>query len=213
MQKSPNVCRPLADWLGQTVRFQGYLDHWGTADKTGDTVFLMRNIKVVPYKGCKDQIRTLDHIWLYFDKDTQAADKLERFCGYAAVGTVVSYTRSNGTRDFAIDVKPHVSIKTHFELLQTCKTPKLEDIKTKTALLEITLNLLEIEELDFSIYLSYEEVYQLVRNEYEVCRSQVEINDRYQAMQPHRSKPNTKILNFAAAGSKSTKAAKGFATS
>lgn len=213
MEKSSIACRPLADWLGQSVRFQGYLNHWETAEKTGDTAFLLRNVKVVPYKGCKEQMRILDHIWIYFNKNTQAADKLERFCGYEAVGTVVSYTRSNGTKDFAIDIKPYVSVETHFELLKSCKAPNLENIKTKTSLLEITLNLLEIEELSFDVRLPYEDVYQLFRNEYEFYRSQVEINDRYQAKKQHRSKPNPQIVKFAAAGSKSTKVAgKGFAT-
>jgi len=214
VQKSPIACRPLADWLGQTVRFQGYLNHWETANKTGDTAFLLRNVMVVPYKGCREQIRVLDHIWLYFDKAIHAADKLERFGGYEAVGRVVSYTRSNGTKDFAIDIKPYVPVETHFELLQTCREPKLSDTKTRTELLKITLNLLEIEELEFNIHLSYEDVYRLFRNEYERCRSQVELNERYLAKQQHRSRPNTKIVKFASAASKSTRvASKGFATS
>ncbi|MBD1865878.1 hypothetical protein H6F88_12990 [Oculatella sp. FACHB-28] len=214
MQKSSIACRPLADWLGQTVRFQGCLNHWETANKTGDTAFLLRNVKVVPYKGCQEQIRVLDHVWLYLDKDIHAADKLERFGGYEAVGRVVSYTRSNGTKDFAIDIKPYVPVETHFELLQTCREPKLDDTKTRTKLLEITLNLLEIEELEFNIHLSYKDVYQLFQNEYERCRSLVEINERYLAKQQHRSKPNTKIVKFTSAASKSTKtASKGFATS
>jgi hypothetical protein len=212
MQKSPIACRPLADWLGQSVRFQGYLNHWETANKTGDTAFLLRNVKVVPYKGCQEQMRTLDHIWIYLDKDTNTTAKLERFGGYAAVGQVVSYIRSNGTKDFAIDIKPYVPIDVHFELLESCKGPKLDNIKIKTLLLEKTLNLLEIEELEFDIHCSYEEVHQLFQNEYEFCHSQVEINERYQAKQQHRCKPNPKVVKFASAASKSTKvAAKGFA--
>ncbi|MGB3135577.1 MAG: hypothetical protein WBB18_02120, partial [Nodosilinea sp.] len=104
MQKTPIACRPLADWLGQNVRFQGYLSHWQTANRTGDTAFLLRHVKVVPYKGCKEQIKTLDHAWLYLDKDAHADAKFERYGGYAAVGRVVSYIRSNGTKDFAIDI-------------------------------------------------------------------------------------------------------------
>ncbi|PSN20212.1 hypothetical protein C7271_03370 [filamentous cyanobacterium CCP5] len=159
MQKSPVDCRPLADWLGQGVRFQGYLNYWETASRTGDTALLLQRVKVVPYRGCKEQIRTLDHIWLYVNKDVPAVDKFERYGGYAAVGKVVSYTRSNGTKDFAINIKPYVSIRTHLELLKECGEPNLEDIKTKTRLLEITLNLLDIGELDFSVHFSYEEVY------------------------------------------------------
>jgi hypothetical protein len=212
MQKSPIACRPLADWLGQSVRFQGYLNHWETANKTGDTAFLLRNVKVVPYKGCKKQARILDHIWIYLDKDIHAADKFERFGRYAAMGKVVGYTRSNGTKDFAIDIKPYVPIESHFELLKLCREPKLDSLKTKTLLLEKTLNLLEIEELEFDVHLSYKDVYQLFRNEYEVCRSQVEINERYQAKKQHRSKPNPTIVKFGSAASKSTKVTcKGFA--
>lgn len=214
MQKSLTACRPLADWLGQSVRFQGYLSHWETANKTGDTALLLRNVKVVPYKGCKEQIRTLDHVWIYVNKGIQAADRFERFGGYTAVGQVVSYTRSNGTKDFALDIKPYVSIETHFELLNLYRKPKLDDIKTKTLLLEKTLNLLEIEELEFNIHLSYKDVYQLFRNEYEACRSQVEINERYQAKKQYRSKPNPTVVKFGSAASKSTKVAgKGFAVS
>jgi hypothetical protein len=214
MQKPPIACRPLADWLGKSVRFQGYLNHWETANKTGDTAFLLRNVKVVPYKGCKEQMRILDHIWIYLNKDLHAATKFERFGGYAAVGQVVGYTRSNGTKDFAINIKPYVPIESHVELLKLHKEPTLDNIKTKTKLLEITLNLLEIEELDFGIHLPYEDVYQHFQNDYEFCRRQVEINERYQANKQHRSKPNTKVVKFAATALKSTKvAAKGFATS
>lgn len=214
MQKSPIACRPLADWLGQSVRFQGYLSHWETANKTGDTAFLLRNVKVVPYKGCKEQMRILDHIWLYFDKDVHTETKFERFGGYTAVGQVVGYTRSNGTKDFAINIKPYVPIESHFELLKLHSEPTLDNIKTKTKLLEITLNLLEIEELEFDVHLSHKDVYHLFQKEYEFCHKHVEINERYQAKKQHRSRPNTKIVKFASAASKSTKVAgKGFATS
>jgi hypothetical protein len=214
MQKSPIACRPLADWLGQSVRFQGDLSYWETATKTDDTALLLRNVKVVPYRGSREQIRDLDHIWIYMDKDTPVADKLERLNGYKAVGRVVGYTRSNGTKDFAIDIKPYVPIETHIDLLKSHKEPGLYNIKTKKKLLEITLNLLEIEELSFGIYLSYEDVHQLFQNEYERYHSQVEINERYQANQQHRSKPNPKIVQFASSASKSRKVAgKGFATS
>lgn len=217
MQKSPVACRPLADWLGQNVRFQAYLNHWETANKTGDTAFLMRNVKAVPYKGCKEQMRTLDHIWIYADKDTvRTAAKFERYGGYAAVGQVVSYRRSNGTKDFAIDIKPYVPIEPHLALFKSCEELKLDHIKTRTILLKETLNLLEIEELDFGIHLSYEEVYRHFQHEYEFWHSQVEVNKRYQeqARQQHRSKPNTKIVKFASAASKSTKlVGKGFAIS
>jgi hypothetical protein len=214
MQKSPIACRPLADWLGQSVRFQGDLSHWETADKTDDTALLLRNIKVVPYRGDKDQIRSLDHIWIYMNKDVQAADKLERFGGYGAVGRVVGYTRSNGTKDFAIDIKPYVPIESHFELLKLHKEATLENIKTRTKILEITLNLLEIEELNFGIHLSYEDVCRVFQKEYELCHSQVEINERYRANQQHRPKPNPKIVQFASTASKFRKVAgKGFATS
>lgn len=214
MQKPPIECRPLADWLGQSVRFQGCLNYWETANKTGDTAFLLRNVKVVPYKGCKEQMRILDHIWIYLNQDVHAATKFERLGGYAAVGQVVGYTRSNGTKDYAIDIKPYVSIETHFELLQLHKAPKLDDIKTRKELLEVTLNLLEIEELNFSIHLAYKDVYQLFQSEYEFCQKQVEINDRYDAKKQYRPKSKTKVVNFASAASKSTKvASKGFATS
>jgi hypothetical protein len=214
MQKPPIDCRPLADWLGQSVRFQADLNHWETANKTDDTALLLRNVKVVPYRGDKGQVRRLDHVWIYVNQDIQAADKLERFGGYAAVGQVVGYTRSNGTKDFAINIKPYVPIETHFELLKLHKEPGLANLKTKTELLEITLNLLEIEELNFGIHLSYKDVYQLFQNEYERCHSQVEINERYQANQQHRPKPNPKIVQFASTASKSRKVAgKGFATS
>jgi hypothetical protein len=214
MQTLPVACRPLADWLGQSVRFQGYLNHWETANKTGDTAFLLRNIKVVPYKGCKEQMRMLDHIWIYLNQDAHAATKFERLGGYEAVGQVVSYIRSNGTRDFAIDIKPYVPIETHFELLQLHKAPKLDDIRTRKQLLEITLNLLEIEELNFSIHLVYKDVYQLFQSEYEFCQKQVEINDRYDAKKQYHPKSKTDVVNFGAAASKSTKVAgKGFATS
>lgn len=214
MQKSPIACRPLADWLGQSVRFQGYLNHWETANKTGDTAFLLRNVKVVPYKGCQAQIRTLDHIWLYANKAIHAAAKFERLGGYAAVGQVVSYTRSNGTKDFAIDIKPYVPIESHLDLLKSYEGSKLKNIQAKTIILKETLNQLEIEELQFDIHLSYEEVYQQFQDEYEFCHRQVEINERYQAKKQHRPKPNPKVLKFASAPSKSTKvAAKGFGTS
>jgi hypothetical protein len=214
MQKSPIACRPLADLLGQSVRFQGDLSYWETANKTDDTALLLRNVKVVPYRGDKEQIRSLDHIWIYVDKDVQASEKLERLNGYSAVGQVIGYTRSNGTKDFAIDIKPYVPIETHFELLKLHKTPSFDNLKTRTQLLEITLNLLEIEELNFRIHLSYEDVCQVFRNEYEHCHNQLELNERYQANQQRRSKPNPKIVQFASTASKSRKvAAKGFATS
>lgn len=211
MQKSPIACRPLADWLGQSVRFQGYLNHWETANKTGDKAFLLRNVQVVPYKGCQTQLRILDHIWLYMNKDIYEAPKCERFGEYAALGRVVSYTRSNGTKDFAIDIKRYVPIESHLALLKPYEEPKLKHLQAKTIILKETLNLLDIEELDFGIYLSYEEVYQNFQNEYEFCHSQVEINERYQAKKQHRPKPNPNVLKFAAAASKSTKvAARGF---
>jgi hypothetical protein len=213
MQTSPIACRPLADWLGQSVRFQGYLNHWETANKTGDTALLLRNVKVVPYKGCPEQMRTLEHVWIYVNKEIPAVDKLERLGKYGAVGQVVSYIRSNGTKDYAIDIKSYVPIAPHLDDFKSCGEAKLEQIKTKTLLLQKTLNLLEIEELDFSVYVSYEEIYHLFQNEYELCLRQVEINERYEAKKQHRSRPNTKVVKFAAAASKSTKVAgKGFAT-
>jgi hypothetical protein len=213
MQKSAIVCRPLTDWLGQNVRFEGYLNHWETARKTGDTAFLLRNVKVVPYKGSNEQVRTLDHIWLYMNNDIYEAPKCERFDRCAALGQVVSYIRSNGTKDFAID-KKNVPIEAHLDLLKLYVGSKLKHMQAKTIILKATLNLLEIEELDFGIHLSYEEVYQHFQDEYEFCRSQVEINERYEAMKQHRAKPNTKVVKFASAALKSTKAAgKGFATS
>ncbi len=214
MQKSAIACRPLADWLGQNVRFQGYLSHWETADKTGDTAFLLRHVKVVPYKGCKAQMRTLDHVWLYLDKDIHADNKLERFGGYSAVGQVVSYIRSNGTRDFALDIESYIPISAYTARLELCREPRIDHLKAKTLLFEKTLRSLEIEELDFGIQSSYEEVYQHFREEYEFCRRQVEINERYEANKQHRLRPNPNILKFASTPSKSTKVAcKGFAAS
>jgi hypothetical protein len=214
MQKTENACRPLAEWLGQSVRFQGDLSYWKTANKTEDTALLLRNVKVVPYRGSKEQIRSLDHIWVYIDKEIQAAEKLERLNGYAAVGRVVGYRRSNGSKDFAIDIKPYVPIETHIELLKLHREPGLSNIKTKTKLLEITLNLLEIEELNFGIDLSYEDVCQFFQKEYEHCHQQVGINERYQANQQPRSKPNPQIVQFASTASKSRKVGgRGFATS
>jgi hypothetical protein len=214
MQKSPTVCRPLADWLGQSVRFEGYLNHWETANKTGDLAFLLRNVKVVPYKSCNAQLRTLDHIWLYMNRDIYEAPKCERFGRYAALGRVISYTRSNGTKDFAIDVKKYVPIEPFYDLLKPYEEPKLKHMHAKTIILKETLNLLEIEELDFGVYLSYEEVYQHFQNEYEYCHRQVEINERYQAKKQYRAKPNTNVVKFTSAASKSTKVAgKGFAVS
>ncbi|PSR16645.1 hypothetical protein C8255_16815 [filamentous cyanobacterium CCP3] len=213
MQTSPIACRPLADLLGQSVRFQGYLSHWKIARKTGDTACLLRHVKVVPYKGCKEDMRALDHIWLYLNETAQAETKLERLNGYAAVGRVVSYIRSNGTKDYAIDIESYIPMKWRIELLNSCNEPGLENVKIKTLLLEKTLNSLKDEELDFSIEQSYEEIYQHFQEEYEFCRRQVEINDRYEAMKQHRSRPKPDILKFSLTASKSAKVAcKGFAT-
>ena len=213
MQQSPTVCRPLADWLGQNVRFQGYLSHWKTVEKTGDTACLLKHVKVVPYKGCKKQIRALDHIWLYLNEAAQAEAKLERLNGYAAVGRVVSYIRSNGTKDYALDIESYIPMKWRIELLNSCNEPGLENVKTKTLLLEKTLNSLKDEELDFSIEQSYEKIYQYFYEEYEFCRKQVEINDRYEAMKQHRSRPKPDILKFSPMAPKSTKvASQGFSS-
>jgi hypothetical protein len=217
MQELPLTCRPLADWLGQTVRFQAYLNHWETANKTGDTAFLLRNVKVVPYKGCKEQMRILDHIWIYANKETiHTTAKFERYGGYAALGKVISYRRSNGTKDFAIDIKPYVPIESHLSLLRSYGGVKLDKIQARTLILKETLNLLEIEELDFGIYLPYKEVYQQFKNEYDFWHSQVEVNKRYQeqARQQYRSRPKTKIVKFTSATAKPTKVvSRGFATS
>ncbi|PZU96452.1 MAG: hypothetical protein DCF32_21620 [Leptolyngbya sp.] len=214
MQKSAIACRPLADLLGQNVRFQGYLSHWETAKRTGDRAFLLRHVKVVPYKGCKEQVRTLDHIWLYADKDVDDITKLERFGGYAAVGRVVSYIRSNGTKDYAIDIEPYVPLSWRLELLNSCGKHSVEDVKIKTILLEKTLTSLELEEMDFNIEQSYEEVYQYFQEQYQYYRKQVEINERYEAQKQHRPRPKPDILKFASTSSKSTKVAcKGFAAS
>ena len=214
MQKSPIACRPLADLLGQNVRFQGYLSHWETANKTGDTAYLLRHVKVVPYKGCQEQTRILDHVWLYLDKDIHADTKLERFGRYSAVGQVVRYTRSNGTRDFALDIESYIPIDAYTARLELCRESRIDHLKAKTTLFEKTLRSLEIEEVDFGIETSYEEVYRHFQEEYEFCRRQVEVNERYEAMKQHRSRPNPNILKFASTSSKSTKVAcKGFATS
>lgn len=214
MHQSPTACRPLADWLGQSVRFQGWLNYWETASKTGDTALLLRNVEVVPYKGCKEQIRVLDHVWIYLSKESHAGVKLERLGGYEALGQVVSYTRSNGTRDFAFAIKSYIPIETQLKLLKSFKGPRLDDVQTRTMLLKETLELLETEELEFSIRLSYEDVYRRFQDEYEFCYRQVEINERYQAQQPPHCRPNTQIVKFGSTASKSTKVAgKGFATS
>ncbi|MBE9109023.1 hypothetical protein IQ273_06275 [Nodosilinea sp. LEGE 07298] len=214
MQTSPIACRPLADWVGQTVRFQGYLNYWETANRTDDTAFLLQHVKVVPYKGCEKQIRTLDHIWLYSPKEAHANTKLERLNAYGAVGKVVSYIRSNGTKDFAINVKSFAPMAWHLELLDSYGESKLDHIKARTLVLEETLNALESEELHFDIHLSYEEVYQDFQDEYEFCRRHIEINERYEVNKQHRSKPKPDILKFASTSSKSTKlACKGFAAS
>lgn len=214
MQKPPIACRPLADLLGQSVRFQGYLSHWEIASKTGDTACLLQHVKVVPYKGCKEHMRSLDHIWLYLNENAQSETKLERFGGYAAVGRVVSYTRSNGTKDYAIDIESYIPMHWRLDLLRSCVEPNLDNLKTRTLLLEKTLKSLEIEELDFGIELSYEEIYQHFLTDYKFCLRQVEINERYEAMKQHRSRPKPDILKFASAVSKSTKVAcKGFAIS
>ncbi|PSN10103.1 hypothetical protein C7271_26555 [filamentous cyanobacterium CCP5] len=214
MQKPQIICRPLADWLGQSVRFQGFLDYWETASKTGDTAFLLQNVKVVPYRGGKEQMRTLDHIWLYIDKDTEIKTKFQRYGDYAAIGQVVSYIRSNGTKDFAIDIKPYVPIETHNKVFREYGESKLKHVKVRAMVLETTLNQLETEKLDFGIYLSYEEVYRHFRDEYEFCCRQVEVNERYEAKKQQRSRPKPDVFKFASTSLKSTKAArKGFATS
>ncbi|MBD2100376.1 hypothetical protein [Leptolyngbya sp. FACHB-261] len=214
MKKSPTACRPLADWLGQNVRFEGYLNYWGTADKTGDSSFLLQNIKAIPYKGRQDQLRTLDHIWLYMNKDIYEPPRCERFGRYAALGKVVSYTRSNGTKDYAIDIKKYVPIEAHLDLLKPYEGYKLNHVQAKTIILKETLNLLDIEELDFGVHLSYKDVYQHFQDEYEFCHRQVEINERYEAKKQHRPRPNMKDIKFTSAAPKSTKVAgKGFAIS
>jgi hypothetical protein len=214
MQTSPIACRPLADWVGQSVRFQGYLNYWETADRTGDRACLLQRIKVVPYKGGKDQIRALDHIWLYLGEKAQAQTQFERFRGYQAVGRVVNYTRSNGTKDFAIDIKSHACFETYLEQLNRCTESRLDHIKVRALILESLLNSLEIEELDFGVESSYEEVHQDFHDEYEFCRRHIEINERYEVNKQHRSRPKPDILKFASTSSKSTKlACKGFAAS
>jgi hypothetical protein len=139
MKKSPVAFRPLADWLGQSVRFEGYLNHWEAVDKTGDVAFLLRNVKVVPYKECKEQIRILDHIWLYVNKDIYEMPRCERFGRYAAIGQVISYTRSNGTKDFAIDIKQYVPIEAYLALLKPYEEPELKHMQAKTIILKETL--------------------------------------------------------------------------
>ncbi|MEA5448319.1 hypothetical protein VB780_07055 [Leptolyngbya sp. CCNP1308] len=214
MQKSAIACRPLADWLGQNVRFQGYLSHWKTADRTSTRACLLQHIEVVPYKGCKAQARALNHIWLYLSEKALAETQLERFRGYQAVGQVVSYTRSNGTKDFAIDINSYFRIESYLERLNLCAEPRLDHIKVRARLLEKILNLLETEEIDFGIKSSYKEVYQHFQEDYEFCLRQVEINERYEAQKQHRSRPNPDILTFASMSSKATKVAcKGFAAS
>ncbi|MBD1873487.1 hypothetical protein H6F75_08340 [Nodosilinea sp. FACHB-131] len=214
MQKSAIARRPLADWLGQNVRFQGYLSHWETASRTGDRACLLQHVEVVPYKGCKAQMRALGHIWLYLGEKAQANTQLERFRGYQAIGRVVSYIRSNGTKDFAIDINSYFSIQSYLERLQLCAEPRLDHLKVRVRLLEKMLHLLEVEELDFGIESPYEEVYQRFQEDYEFCHRQVEINEQYEAKKQYRSRPNPDILKFAPTSSKSTKVAcKGFTAS
>jgi hypothetical protein len=98
------------------------------------------------------------------NKDIYEEPKCERFGEYAALGRVVSYTRSNGTKDFAIDVKKFVPIEAHLALLKPYEEPKLRHLQAKAIILKETLNLLDIEELDFGIYLPYEDVYQNFQN-------------------------------------------------
>ncbi|PSN11996.1 hypothetical protein C7293_22090 [filamentous cyanobacterium CCT1] len=214
MQKSSIACRPLADLLGQNVRFQGYLNRWEIARRTGDTACLLQHVKVVPYKECKEDVRSLDHIWLYLNERAQAETKLERLNGYAAVGRVVSYIRSNGTKDYAIDIESYIPMHWRVDLIKSCAEISLENLKIRTILLEKTLKSLEIGELDFGIDLSYEEVYEHFLTDYKFCLKQVEINERYESNKQHRSRPKPDILKFASASSKSAKVAcKGFAAS
>jgi hypothetical protein len=212
MQKPPVACRPLVDWLGQTVRFRGYLSLWKTADKTGDTACLLENVRVVPYKGSEENVRILDHLWIYLDKNNHDSDGFERLGEYTAVGQVVSYIRSNGTKDYAIEIKSYVSIEEKFELLQLCKKFTLNNLQTRVKILKRTIDLLQVEELNFSIHIPYQKVFQLLQDEYELWNRQAEVNQRYQAKRTYRPRPKPEVIRFPSTASKSNKSSgKGFA--
>lgn len=94
-----NSKRPLSDWLGQRVRFQGYLDHWKPLDN-GDMAYLLTNVRVRLYLG--GEIRLLDHLWQIFPKEQAPTGNMNRLDQVSAIGDVIQYRRRNGTSDFAI---------------------------------------------------------------------------------------------------------------
>lgn len=91
--------RPLADWVGQRVIWEGYLEYSEVAD--GYKRFLVKPIWMRNW--ATDEVRQIDHLWLSAPLDALAnckpVQRLERPCG---TGVVTRYYRTNGTWDYGL---------------------------------------------------------------------------------------------------------------
>jgi len=111
--------RPLADWLGFKVQYQGHVIDWQELP-SGETRFLYSPIKICPWKHIHgDRLtRKIDHLWLYLEggiedinkqnrelvkKSGKNIDKpLTRLDQMIGCGYIIKYQRKDGTSDYGV---------------------------------------------------------------------------------------------------------------
>jgi hypothetical protein len=177
--------RPLADWLGQTVRYQGYLSHWEPCPNGRQIRYCLSNVRVKPWDASSEE-RHLDHLWFYFGAEDKIRDR-QRLTRYRGVGTVGEYCRTDGTRDFNIQAKHVLNIE------ETIGKATLLKPSSKTALwlLQKAAEALESEAASLDWEDDPQEILKMVSELRDRCHQQVNVNELYKAMRPRAKRSPT----------------------
>lgn len=170
--------RPLSDWLGETVRYQGYLSHWEPCPNGVQIRYCLSNVRIKPWSAAGEE-RHVDHIWFYFGADDKIRDR-QRLTRYRGVGTVGAYCRSDGTRDFNIQAAHVLNIDETIGKAMLLRS----DSKTALWLLEKAVEALESQRASLDWEDDPKEILEQVSELRDRCCQQVNINELYKAMRP-----------------------------
>lgn len=194
--------RPLADWLGERVLYDGILHHWKQLEN-GQTAYLIKTVRVRRYDDPPSQIRSFDHLWFYFKEPptTRKLERLDKFCG---VGDIIQYCRRNGTIDYAIAAVPAMSIFKALEGLHDAAVRRFE-VATLVSVLQQSLDCmqqrigflaLEVDHDEWKNWINVELCLWKERQEALSQHAILNLSYEIRSRQNQRPKPNPDILPF-----------------
>ncbi|MEO1147616.1 MAG: hypothetical protein AAFY26_18705 [Cyanobacteria bacterium J06638_22] len=91
--------RPLGDWVGDRVLWDGRLDYWEPFRR--DRIRFVLTMVAVRH-WATGEIRCLDHLWFMTDKEHFNQPSRQRYCHVVGNGIVYEYSRRDGTRDYGV---------------------------------------------------------------------------------------------------------------